>query len=537
MAIYLRVRELLRYSWSVKIPVESSQNLISLKSPNFYYGCSAIAEWCLILNTSTEGTKTYVSLHLQSIQNTFVMYTPIIKLTLAIIRPSWKKTRSSLIIFEIQQNKLYGFEKFTCLEKLGIYDFQIECILEEIKHYYENSKILQKQPSDLHLVFNGTKYSAHKFILATKSVYFRKIFTNSVNICEIEIKDMEFDMFYATMNYMYSGEICYTLHEDCEKIRRLFEVASKYKILGLVRKCCLIMGKNLSLENLVPNFFTCKQKFDSRYLRDYTGILKEFTYECMNFITNNFKSFIDEEIYKEFLDKEPRFLIDYLILLSIYLRRKFITRPSLELKVSCKGEFESFGKFINDETFSDIKIHVRDKTYFAHKVLLAGKSEVFQGMFSYNMVENIRGSVEIPNIEPPVFERLLRFIYTTEFDPNDDLIEDVLIAANYYKINDLKQNCEDTLSKRLTRENVTQMLIFADVYFANLLQERCVEFITNANSDCFKSDFISQFEENLMELINTHPHLFLNILDQVHSSTYIFFAQVRSSRLVIRRSN
>lgn len=61
MEIIFGDKELVGYDRTIKIAVKTCQNTISLQSTTFFNTGSSEVEWCLILKSSTEGKKTYVS--------------------------------------------------------------------------------------------------------------------------------------------------------------------------------------------------------------------------------------------------------------------------------------------------------------------------------------------------------------------------------------------------------------------------------------------------------------------------------------------
>ena len=62
--------------------------------------------------------------------------------------------------------------------------------------------------------------------------------------------------------------------------------------------------------------------------------------------------------------------------------------------------------------FSDVNLNIRGREFPAHKNILAARSEVFAAMFQHPTKEKLSNQIEIEDIEPEVFQELLRFIYT-----------------------------------------------------------------------------------------------------------------------------
>ncbi|XP_033227370.1 TD and POZ domain-containing protein 4-like [Belonocnema kinseyi] len=82
---------------------------------------------------------------------------------------------------------------------------------------------------------------------------------------------------------------------------------------------------------------------------------------------------------------------------------------------------------------------------------MSGNSPVFDRMLSLPMKETLTGIVEIEDLKSEVFEEMLRFIYTNEFDAEGDYhLKEMMVAADKYEIDDLKSKCEDILAERLS---------------------------------------------------------------------------------------
>lgn len=74
----------------------------------------------------------------------------------------------------------------------------------------------------------------------------------------------------------------------------------------------------------------------------------------------------------------------------------------------CLGFPQDYEPFFNSETLSDIEIHVGEKKYLSHKLILAARSPVFRGMLMSNMKEALSNLVEIKDVSGEFFGELLR---------------------------------------------------------------------------------------------------------------------------------
>lgn len=84
-----------------------------------------------------------------------------------------------------------------------------------------------------------------------------------------------------------------------------------------------------------------------------------------------------------------------------------------------------------DITLSDFTIIVKTKEFKVHKSVLSARSPVFNQMFSSSMKEAADNKVEINDIEPNTFEKLLGFIYSAKIPEDLDYYAmDLFVAAD-----------------------------------------------------------------------------------------------------------
>jgi speckle-type POZ protein len=128
-----------------------------------------------------------------------------------------------------------------------------------------------------------------------------------------------------------------------------------------------------------------------------------------------------------------------------------------QLVIQLTGLFESM-------QLSDVKFWIGDREFPAHKVILVTRSKVFASMFEYETKENLTNQIEIEDIEPQVFQELLRFIYTGQVPLYMGTIAAaLLIAADKYLLDGLKMICENYLLRYISPENCVVLLLNGDL--------------------------------------------------------------------------
>ncbi|XP_033212144.1 speckle-type POZ protein-like [Belonocnema kinseyi] len=168
--------------------------------------------------------------------------------------------------------------------------------------------------------------------------------------------------------------------------------------------------------------------------------------------------------------------------------------------------------YFEDPTFKDVSFFIRNKEFTAHKNILASRSEVFATMFRVKMSEGLTSKVEVEDIEPVIFEKMLRFIYS---DKVDDLkpaeASPLFFAAHKYDLEKLKNICIKSLYENLSIENVIQTLLLADLYSLGKLRESAMKFLVFHHSNLRNTyEFYS--------MVQSHPHFALELLQLQASS-------------------
>ena len=147
--------------------------------------------------------------------------------------------------------------------------------------------------------------------------------------------------------------------------------------------------------------------------------------------------------------------------------------------------FDDFAMLLRNNELSDVTIifETGHKKMSAHSYILAKKSSVFEAMFKHDMLESKNKQVNITDISNKAIKNMIRFIYTGALRLGEVSVElDVLKAADKYDINNLKEMCEERISKKLSIENCFEILQAAQQFNADKLKDKAIEFIAK-NAD------------------------------------------------------
>ncbi|XP_063708543.1 kelch-like protein 12 [Culicoides brevitarsis] len=148
--------------------------------------------------------------------------------------------------------------------------------------------------------------------------------------------------------------------------------------------------------------------------------------------------------------------------------------------------FESFNhtntilKGLNDLRLKgclfDITLKVEDKSFKAHKAVLAACSDYFRAMFIDCMKEANQNEVSL-SVSSQGIELLLEYIYTSKLQLNLANIQNVLAAASYTQLDSVVEACLNYLQDQLDIDNCIDILTISETYSLNSLKERVYRFI------------------------------------------------------------
>lgn len=138
---------------------------------------------------------------------------------------------------------------------------------------------------------------------------------------------------------------------------------------------------------------------------------------------------------------------------------------------------QDIGAFLIDEEFSDVVIVVQQQEIKVHKLILAARSPVFRAMFTVDMKENRECRINIPDVSYDAAKEFLDFVYCAKISALNHP-KDLIILADLYQIEELKDACENKLLMNLCKENALDNLYIANLYSCkSKLKNRAFEMI------------------------------------------------------------
>jgi hypothetical protein len=119
------------------------------------------------------------------------------------------------------------------------------------------------------------------------------------------------------------------------------------------------------------------------------------------------------------------------------------------------------------------------RVFHVHSQVLKARSSYFRAMLSLPMAESQSSKIVENEVQPAVFQEVLNYVYTDAVSEGavEAMGEWLLLAANKYGLEALKQLCEGHLCRDLSVENAALRLVLSDQAEAEVLKEACLGFV------------------------------------------------------------
>ena len=151
---------------------------------------------------------------------------------------------------------------------------------------------------------------------------------------------------------------------------------------------------------------------------------------------------------------------------------------------------------------------IAEKEIQAHKFIMSARSPIFAAMFQHESKEAALNRFNIADIQPDVFETLVRFIYIDKVDLTFEMSKSLLAVSKRYQLALLQWKCQAFLAQNLSINNCCEALMLADVHGAADLKKDSVNFIRISSNEVVKTD-------GWNEMKISRPGLVLEIVDQL----------------------
>jgi speckle-type POZ protein len=182
------------------------------------------------------------------------------------------------------------------------------------------------------------------------------------------------------------------------------------------------------------------------------------------------------------------------------------------LAIDCSsGLIALLENLFDNMQFSDVNFNISGREFPAHKNILAARSQYFAAMFKHPTKEQLTNQVKIDDIDPEVFDQLLRFIYTgrVPLDKLQTMAAGLLIAADKCLMDELKMKCENYLFSQMSPDNCVILLLHGDLQNPSEYMKKAAKFFRRNPSQVMATDKWKKMkQENSTMLCDIHEFVY-----------------------------
>jgi len=136
-----------------------------------------------------------------------------------------------------------------------------------------------------------------------------------------------------------------------------------------------------------------------------------------------------------------------------------------------------FNSILDDSSSSDLTLICPDGEIQVHRLIMSGRSPVFNSLLNSDMLEKTSGIVKIEEFNIEVVRAMVLYIYTAKIEDTFDDIVTLMKIGNKYLIQRLVDDCSKKLIKLISVSNVLELGVVAEVYSVQDLLKSCVKFV------------------------------------------------------------
>ncbi|XP_017484314.1 PREDICTED: kelch-like protein 22 [Rhagoletis zephyria] len=153
------------------------------------------------------------------------------------------------------------------------------------------------------------------------------------------------------------------------------------------------------------------------------------------------------------------------------------------------------------EKLFDVTLHVEERTFKAHKVVLAACSDYFCAMFTDAMREAHQSEIKLNGINAHGLELLLEYVYTSKLELDRNNVQDVLSVSTHVQMKAAIDACSHFLESQIDLDNCVAIAALADLYSLEPLKKKAYRYM------CSRLDEFSQTPDLLSLTLDQFEHV------------------------------
>lgn len=194
------------------------------------------------------------------------------------------------------------------------------------------------------------------------------------------------------------------------------------------------------------------------------------------------------------------------VLKYLYLQIPFLSEDLISTFQAKTPSNALLSPLYNNPTWKDVILLVENEKLYAHKAILASRSEYFYTIFISPFKESQQLEINIQNVDLSAFKKLIQYLYHTMTLESVEESANILELADRFGIPSLVEECYLFLEKNLEFETCCELLEFSNLYTCPTVDFRlsCLTFIMqNFQQVCETDGFLMLDVSNLCEILDS----------------------------------
>lgn len=182
-----------------------------------------------------------------------------------------------------------------------------------------------------------------------------------------------------------------------------------------------------------------------------------------------------------------------------------VVEQSPSLIDDSEGLVGAIDELFSNRDFSDVTFLIEGERIYAHRLILAARSEYFRAMLYGGLKESVEAEHELKGTNLLAFCTVLKFIYSAKVDLRtfkvDELLE-ILHLAHEYRLTKLQHAVTNYLETKLNIDNVFNILETSTLLLLDDLSECCLRFADrNATKVLVSQKFLTLPQTMLVRML------------------------------------
>ncbi|XP_078597323.1 kelch repeat and BTB domain-containing protein 12-like [Branchiostoma floridae x Branchiostoma japonicum] len=169
----------------------------------------------------------------------------------------------------------------------------------------------------------------------------------------------------------------------------------------------------------------------------------------------------------------------------------------------------------------DVVLEVEGRRFPCHRLVLSAASPYFRAMFTSDMAESRQKTVVLQGLDAGMFGEILSYIYSGTLHVSLDKVQPLYQAADLLQLDYVRDTCSSYMAMNVEHSTFVDMYNFADVFSADIVLRRCVEWIDINFAEFSISEEFGSLSVNQLTKIISHDEL------DVKEETTVWEAVVR----------